>query len=393
MSNLIVPRRLPVSRLSHSSLARYLKCPEQWRRYYLDRERSPDTLDQAGGNAVGAAITYFFAERLQQREPTVGEVLEQLYAEWEMKQSRIPAPEDPQAARLRAQHTLEQAQCAVRLYLSHVVPQMPPVTAVERAFELRFPGAEWTFTGYVDIVTDRFPIDTKFKGRKLSQQEADSDLQVDSYLLERWKCGLPHDRFDFHTFVRYANASGRGVRFEQVTTFRTERQLIEFERLVAETARRIDRSWRTGDWGYSGPGWWCGKDWCHVWDTCPRGGLDQVTDVIDGTAVEAIEPLELASPESLREIEAAAAAKEAERAAKAAARQAEKDAKAAARAAEKQAKATKRSAAKATTEPVEAATPGAAGDQPEPASAPGEPSGQPDDTTASGGQAALPLAA
>ena len=63
-ASLAVPARLPVSHLSHSSLALFWRCPERWRRRYVLRERESVGGPAVIGKAVGAALTARFAAQI-----------------------------------------------------------------------------------------------------------------------------------------------------------------------------------------------------------------------------------------------------------------------------------------------------------------------------------------
>ena len=63
-NRLAVPQRLPVTYLSHSSLALFWRCPERWRRRYVERVPEPSGGAALVGKALGAALTAYFAARI-----------------------------------------------------------------------------------------------------------------------------------------------------------------------------------------------------------------------------------------------------------------------------------------------------------------------------------------
>src|SRR5437867_1582567 len=64
---LAVPRRLPrradgrpLRHLSKSSLELFKKCPEAWKRRYLDGVREPASAAMAAGGAISSALAAYF---------------------------------------------------------------------------------------------------------------------------------------------------------------------------------------------------------------------------------------------------------------------------------------------------------------------------------------------
>jgi hypothetical protein len=73
-----IPRRLPprpdgqpLRHLSSTSYMRFVSCPEDWRRWYLKRERGPRTGAMVLGSRVDDAVSFYYRHLLD-----TGEVLE-----------------------------------------------------------------------------------------------------------------------------------------------------------------------------------------------------------------------------------------------------------------------------------------------------------------------------
>jgi hypothetical protein len=270
---LVVPRRLPLRSdgtrlmtLSASSLALFWGCPERWRRRHLERRREPRSGPMVVGGAVGAAITAHYAARLAGERLSRTDADDLLGAEFDDRAAhRLTRFGDDDPALLR-----EQGREALRAYLTTLARDVRPLS-VERRFELRFEGAEWSFSGYLDVEDERGPvIDVKLGAKHVSQARADSDPQAGSYLLARLAEGRPAPRFDFHSIRRGPMRSGE--RCLVVPTDRSESQLAAFERRIAQTARQIVRCVETGDWPLASPdAWWCADGQCSFWASCPAG--------------------------------------------------------------------------------------------------------------------------
>jgi hypothetical protein len=270
----LVPRQLPLRSdgtrlmvLSASSLRLYWKCPERWRRRYLEREREPQTGPMLVGSAVGAAATAHFAARMAGEPLSAGAVDDILVAEFDERAER-PLTElgGEQPAALR-----EQSREALRAYLAGIARTVRPIS-VERRIELRFEGAEWSFVGYVDVEDERgHVVDLKVGAKHVTQAKADRDPQASGYLLARALEGAPAQRFEFHSIRR--GAIRPGGRCLMVPTERSAVRLALFEARVAQTARAIAGCVETGDWPLASPdGWWCAAGQCSFWASCPAGG-------------------------------------------------------------------------------------------------------------------------
>lgn len=253
------PSRLPVDHLSLSSLRLFAQCPEKWRRRYLEREYEPPSGKMLLGSAAGAAESQHYATVIESGEGfTVEQVVDEFDAEWEDRTSRenVDWGNDTPG-------TLKDSGIrALESYHLHVAPQVVPV-AVERQFELSWPGVDWNVVGFLDIEdADGRVRDMKMRGKRMSQRDANADLQPDLYLLGRRAEGDPALEFVFDTMVRSSKPFA-----ETVTTTRTDGQLDRMTDRIFATAREM--AWRVENdaWSGAAPGtWFCGT--CSYHD-CP----------------------------------------------------------------------------------------------------------------------------
>jgi hypothetical protein len=271
-----VPALLPVRHLSVSSLQRFWRCPEQWRRHYIDHQREPATPAMLLGKAVGEAVAHHFSARLAGTPIGLAEVIESFACALEL--GCALATLDIGVAPLTAkglEDLRERGIAVLTTYLrSPLVAQLEAegVVAIEPRHELRFPGAQWSFLAYPDLVTARgLMVDVKVKARHLGEGEARRDPQARAYALARTldpACGGPV-RFAFHSLRHGANPDAKAVP-ENGMTF-TPSELAGFQARLVRTARLIAECERTGDWGYASPqGWWC-TERCPAWRSCPGG--------------------------------------------------------------------------------------------------------------------------
>jgi hypothetical protein len=218
------------------------------------------------GKAVGATITAHFAARMAGEALSGSEADDLCAAEFDERAAQSLTDfgqEDPGDLR-------EQAREALRAYLRELAPTVRPVS-VERRFELRFEGAEWSIVGYLDVEDESGDtIDVKIGAKHVWDARADVDPQPTVYALARGAEGRPDGGFLFHSLRRGPIRSGG--RCLVVPALRGAAQLAAMEARIAQTARQIGGCAETGDWPLSTPdGWWCAPGQCRFWSGCLGG--------------------------------------------------------------------------------------------------------------------------
>jgi hypothetical protein len=264
-AELEIPRVLPIENFSASAISTYLKCPEKWRRRYVDREYEPPSGAMILGSSIGAAEGH--ADQLVidgEDRPTTEDVLDLYAAEFEERQERDEIDWNGE----KPGDVKDVGVLAVKAYERAVVPDIRPVS-VEREFRLDFDGVDWGFKGYLDLEEeDGAVVDRKVRKSKLGQADADSDIQPTGYLLARRSEGSPAPQFRFHTMVKTKQPYA-----EVVPTGRTDVQLDSFIDRLYQIAAEIHWRLEADNWGLAVPGaWWCSRRMCGFWESCPGGG-------------------------------------------------------------------------------------------------------------------------
>lgn len=274
---LVVPTRLPTradgSRLevlSASSISLLYRCPELWRRRYMERVKDPATERMHMGSSVDAAITGYYRAALVGHQATEKEVLDWFNTSWQEREAQITFTRDPGAAR-------ECARRALLSYIEDVASTVKP-RAVQRTLSARLaPDLDWAVTGVLDLETqDGQVIDIKTGSRHRDQAEAERGLQPGIYLWLRMVEGDPACGFAFHS-LRVPTGGPRSTPGVKVVpaTWDPKRVLTAPVRMAA-AARLITGLARqfgpTGPWPYADPGTWqCAPEACPAWGTCPAG--------------------------------------------------------------------------------------------------------------------------
>jgi len=271
-----VPAVLPVRYLSVSSLQRFWRCPEQWRRHYLLREREPASPAMLLGKAVGEAIGHHFTARLAGAPLKGTEARESFHHALELAAAFAALDGNGlNGAELADLRTRGEQVLAIYLASSLVAElEAEQVIAVKQRHELRFPGAQWTFLAYLDLVTARGTVvDVKVKARHLGEGEARRDPQARAYALVRSLDPTADPerppRLVFHSLRHGKNPEAREV--PEGGIIHSAGELAAFQARLVRTARLIAECARSGDWGYASPqGWWCSER-CPAWRSCPGG--------------------------------------------------------------------------------------------------------------------------
>ncbi len=241
-----IPRVLPVENLSVSSINTYLRCPEKWRRRYIDREYEPSSAAMILGSAVGAAEGHAYQVQIDGEDrPTTEDVLDLYAAEFDERADREEIDwGDDKPGEIKDTGTL-----AVKAYEATVVPMIKPVS-VEREFRLEFDGVNWGVKGFLDLEDENDEVDDlKVRKAKLGKPDADADIQPTMYLLARRAEGSPARGFNFHTMVKTKTPYA-----EVVPTTRTDRQLDTLVDRIYQVAAEIHWRLETDNWGGAVPG-------------------------------------------------------------------------------------------------------------------------------------------
>jgi hypothetical protein len=258
------PAQLPVDYLSLSSLKAFMRCPEAWRRRYIDKELEAPSGKMVLGGAAGAALAQHYGTQLESGTGlSTDDVLDEFATEFEDRIGReeviwgsdtAGALKDSGAGALAVFHRL-------------ITPSIVPV-AVEREFELSWPDVHWRLTGFIDVETaDGGVRDSKMIGKRMSQADADSDLQPTMYCAARRAEGNPVTGFDFDTMVRVKAPTA-----EVIHTTRTDAQLDALIDRIFTLAREIEWRTETDTWSGSAPGFGSACRMCRYHDCALRLG-------------------------------------------------------------------------------------------------------------------------
>jgi hypothetical protein len=263
MSELEIPRTLPFN-LSASAIDTYLKCPEKFRRRYIERERSLSSPAMILGSSFHAAEGENFQQKIESKEDmTTADVVDVYSGEFDERT-------DNTEAEWGDEKPGEVKDIGVKLterYHEELAPLRTPVT-VERRFELGLPDVDWLVTGYIDLETDEDEIiDFKTKASRMNAAAARYEVQPRTNLLARRAEGRPAT-FAFDTLVK-----NKSPVVDTIPVPISDHELDRFVQRLYLIAGEINWRMENDVWQGAIPGqWWCSVKFCDFWSTCPMGG-------------------------------------------------------------------------------------------------------------------------
>jgi PD-(D/E)XK nuclease superfamily len=251
------PAHLPVDYLSLSSLRLFMQCPSKWRRRYLEHEVEPSSGKMLLGSSAGASLAQHFGTQIESGVGlTTEQVLDEFSTDWE---HRIGS-EEVDWGKDTAGALKDSGAQALRTYHVAIAPTIEPV-AIERGFELGWAGVNWKLTGFIDLESaDGLVRDYKMTAKRMSQRDADADLQPTIYLAARRAEGSPAAGFRFDTMIRTAKPTA-----EVLATERSDEQLDALTGRIFGLTAEIAYRCESGNWSGAAPNtWFC--------STCKYGG-------------------------------------------------------------------------------------------------------------------------
>lgn len=261
-----IPRTLPITNFSVSSMTLLSQCPTKWYRRYVLAEYEPTSGPALLGKSIHAAesladrATIDYGERLP-----VGDVLDEFTDDFDERSENEEVEwRDDKPGTLK-----DSGVAVIRVYEQTIGPKIEPAET-EREILLDLPDVDYGFRGFIDLEEkDGAVVDRKITGKRIYQQQADAALQATAYLLARRTEGNPAPEFRFHSLLRTSKPAAEVVR-----TTRTDRQMDSFIDRIYKAGAEVLFRLENDCWGYADPNWWgCSAKWCGYWDGCLGGGL------------------------------------------------------------------------------------------------------------------------
>ncbi|HEV3340915.1 MAG TPA: PD-(D/E)XK nuclease family protein [Pirellulales bacterium] len=251
--------------LSASQLDMISKCPEQWRRRYVEGEVIPPGIAALKGKAVHRPAEINFRQKIETHDDLPVKEFIDLAAdafEAELAGGYLLTPEEE----VRGRKTVlgEAKDATVKMAIFHATDQAPDYQPelVEQQFRIALPGPH-DLVGVIDMADDaRRVVDLKTSGKAKSQGDADGSIQLTAYAAGyRVLTGEQPTELRLDTIVQTAKTTRRDV-------VSTARGPADFRALAARL-NVVERQIESGIFPPAPVGaWYCGPKYCGYWSTC-----------------------------------------------------------------------------------------------------------------------------
>lgn len=252
--------------VSASQLDSFCRCPEAYRRRYLEGEKIPPSVAMLKGTGFHRGAETNFRQKIESRvDLKTSDIVDAAVSafEFELEKGVELVGDD----RLRGKpvviaETKDDLVSVVTVHAKEQAPQYQPVF-VEQPFTIALPGSR-DLKGVIDLADDlRRVIDLKSAGRSKAQADADSSVQLTVYAAGHHALtGEPPTEVRLDTIVTTKTKTYRNV-------VSSDRGPDDF-RALANRIETVVNGIEKGVFPPAPPGsWQCTAKWCGYFSTCP----------------------------------------------------------------------------------------------------------------------------
>jgi hypothetical protein len=255
-----------ITHISQSMLGQFDRCPEQFRRRYVENERIPPGIAARIGSGFhkGAEVNHKAKLITHEDEPlsVIQDAARDGYVHAVRDGGVFFPVEQKASAKIQIADGLDSAVKLAEVYHRGLAPKIHPVL-VEQEITLAHPDLPVPFMGIVDVLDDEHWLpDIKTAEKKWANGRADHELQATLYwALVYEKTGRPPKKLSFEVFTRSK------MEHQSNETTRTAEDWL----LLIEKAKLFLRTVEAGIFMPAQPGSWiCSPNYCGYWWTCPH---------------------------------------------------------------------------------------------------------------------------
>lgn len=258
----------PVRKLyiSNSQLEMFCRCPESYRRRYIEGERLPPGIAAVKGTAVHGGAAVNFTQKMETRQDLpVSDIVDAAVAAFEAEtHGELAFTREETSRGIKA--VIGDAKDAVAdmatVHATEQAPDYQPVL-VEAKVRIELPNAPRDLLGVIDLADEQGRVvDFKTSGKRKAQNEVDSSVQLTIYAAAHEAVtGTPTEEVRLDTLVQLK----RGTERQVLTSTRNEHDF----RALANRASAVMAAIDAGNFTPAIPGaWWCSAKWCGFWSSC-----------------------------------------------------------------------------------------------------------------------------
>jgi hypothetical protein len=243
-----------------------LRCGEQYRRRYVEREIIPPSGSLVRGKCDHRAIEVNFRQKIDTSTDLPVEAVKDFFSdEWEKEKYTIGWTDeelDGESIKKAEARYKDTGIALVEVYHTEVAPSAIPV-AVEDKFTVHFEGGYPDLVGIIDRVDEGDQIiDCKFVGKSPAANDIENDIQLTAYDL-----GYRQTRKKKPNVLRkeFAVATKTPKTVVQEAEARPDDTITRFLFRLEKAMEIISK----GIFAPAGNGvWWCSPRFCGYWHSC-----------------------------------------------------------------------------------------------------------------------------
>ena len=261
--------------LSPSQIDLFTKCPEAYRRRYIEREVIPPGIAMAKGTGLHGGSETNFRQKIETwRDLPESDIVDAAVATFETELDRrgyqLSDEEMARGATVVIAEAKDDVAAMAKAHAKSQAPEYQPVL-VEEPVRIEMPDADYDMFGYLDLLAHEPTetpswdaiVDFKTGAKARPKGDVDSSVQLTFYAaaahIIREK---PVDEVRLEVLIK----GSQGVRRQLLTSTRDEHD-------YAALTRRVQAVWAAVQAGVFTPAkpdaWWCSPRWCGYWHTCP----------------------------------------------------------------------------------------------------------------------------
>lgn len=253
--------------ISPSQLESYCRCPEAYRRRYLDGQVIPPGIAQMKGTGFHRGAELNMRQKLEShRDLPTSDIVDcaiASFAENVKVGCELTADERSRGKDIVVGEAVDALRTMATVHAEKQAPEYQPVL-IEEKVRIELPNAPRDLLGIIDLADDKQRVvDFKTGGKKKTQNDADDSVQLTVYAAAyHARTGRPPSELRLDTVVQTKTKT-----FSQVVS--TTRGEPDFSAL-ANRINAVTKSIEAGSFPPATPqSWWCSDRYCGYHSTCP----------------------------------------------------------------------------------------------------------------------------
>ena len=252
--------------LSQTMLGQWFRCPEQFRRRWIEEEVIPPGIAARIGTGLHKGNETNLKAKMATGKDEPLSVVQDAARDGYVKACKEGGvffpPEEIPSAKAQLAEGVDTTVALAGLYHKSLAPSVIPA-AIERRITMQDDRLPVPFAGTIDVLTaDNWWFDIKSAARKWGQGQADTAVQATLYNeLIKEETGKYPERLSFEVFTK--------IKTPEHQSLVTVRIPEDYDALVARAAVML----RAIHAGIFQPAeawhWLCSPKWCGYWYTCP----------------------------------------------------------------------------------------------------------------------------